>query len=52
MTLRSVEILIFFICVKEEDKINPIILFIMAVIVCCILEYYTSYVMEKLFHTR
>lgn len=31
---------------------DPIILFCMAVIVCSILEYLTSYVMEKIFKTR
>ena len=35
-----------------KDISNPIILFIMAAIVCCTLEYFTSYVMEKLFHAR
>ena len=31
---------------------DPIILFCMAVIVCSILEYLTSYIMEKIFKTR
>lgn len=31
---------------------DPIVLFCMAVIVCSILEYLTSYVMEKIFKTR
>ena len=31
---------------------NPILLFIMAIVVCGILEYITSFVMEKIFHLR
>lgn len=31
---------------------DPVVLFFMAVIICGILEYVTSYVMEKLFHAR
>ncbi len=31
---------------------DPITLFCMAVIVCSFLEYFTSYIMEKLFHAR
>ena len=31
---------------------DPVTLFCMAVVVCSILEYFTSYVMEKLFKTR
>ena len=31
---------------------DPVTLFCMAVVVCSILEYFTSYVMEKLFHAR
>ena len=31
---------------------DPIVLFCMAVIVCSILEYLTSYIMEKIFKTR
>ena len=33
-------------------KEDPVVLFCMAVIICSILEYLTSYVMEKLFKTR
>lgn len=36
----------------EKYKEDPIILFCMAVIVCSILEYFTSYIMEKIFKTR
>lgn len=35
---------------KYEDK--PLTLFCMAVLICSILEYSTSYLMEKFFHTR
>lgn len=31
---------------------NPILLFIMTIIYCSILEYFTSYIMEKLFNAR
>lgn len=31
---------------------DPIILFVMAIVICSLLEYFTSYVMEKLFKTR
>ena len=31
---------------------DPITLFCMCTIVCCVLEYLTSYIMEKLFHAR
>ena len=31
---------------------DPIVLFIMAIVVCGILEYLTSYFMEKIFHAR
>lgn len=31
---------------------DPIALFIMAIVVCSLLEYFTSYIMEKLFKTR
>ena len=31
---------------------DPVVLFCMAVIICSILEYFTSYFMEKVFHTR
>ena len=31
---------------------NPLILFCMAILICSILEYYTSLIMEKIFHTR
>ncbi len=33
-------------------KRDPIVLFCMAVIICSILEYFTSYIMEKIFKTR
>ena len=33
-------------------KGDPIVLFCMAVIICSILEYFTSYIMEKIFKTR
>lgn len=31
---------------------NPILLFFMAIIICSILEYFTSFFMEKIFHAR
>ncbi len=31
---------------------NPILLFFLGAVVCCIIEYITSYLMEKLFHAR
>lgn len=31
---------------------DPIILFVMAIVICSLLEYFTSYIMEKLFKTR
>lgn len=36
----------------NKYKEDPVILFCMAVIVCSILEYFTSYIMEKIFKTR
>ena len=36
----------------DKYKSNIIILFMMSIIICSILEYYTSYFMEKLFKTR
>lgn len=33
-------------------KANPFILFFMAILICSILEYATSYFMEKIFHAR
>ena len=31
---------------------DPVVLFVMAVVVCGILEYLTSYFMEKIYHAR
>lgn len=31
---------------------DPVVLFIMAVVICSILEYFTSYIMEKIFKAR
>lgn len=36
----------------SKYKSDPIILFFMAIIICSILEYLTSYIMEKMFHVR
>ncbi len=36
----------------EPYKSNPILLFLMAIIICSILEYFTSYIMEVIFKTR
>ena len=43
-------LLITFLLEKYTD--DPIALFIMAIVVCGILEYLTSYFMEKIFHAR
>lgn len=43
-------ILITFLLKKYID--DPITLFIMAILLCGILEYLTSYIMEKIFHAR
>lgn len=42
-------VIIIFLDKYRED---PVVLFCMAVIVCSILEYFTSYIMEKIFKTR
>ena len=39
------------ILLKNYTK-DPIVLFLMAVIICACLEYFTSYIMEKLFKAR
>ena len=36
----------------SKYKGSPMVLFLMAIIICSILEYFTSYFMEKLFHVR
>lgn len=36
----------------SKYKSEPLILFLMAIIICSALEYFTSYLMEKLFHVR
>ena len=36
----------------QNRKNNPIILFLLSLLICSVLEYGTSYVMEKLFHAR
>lgn len=36
----------------SKYKSSPMVLFLMAIIICSILEYFTSYFMEKLFHVR
>lgn len=36
----------------DKYKSSPVALFFMAIVICSILEYLTSYVMEKLFHAR
>ena len=43
-------ILITILLTKHQS--DPIVLFCMAVVVCSILEYLTSYIMEKIFKTR
>ena len=36
----------------QNIKNNPILLFLLSLLICSVLEYETSYVMEKLFHAR
>ncbi|MGM9879280.1 MAG: putative ABC transporter permease [Bacilli bacterium] len=36
----------------SQYKEHPIGLFVLAIVICSILEYFTSYIMEKLFNTR
>ena len=36
----------------QNIKNNPILLFLLSLLICSVLEYGTSYVMEKLFHAR
>ena len=43
-------ILILFLLNKYKE--DPIVLFVMSVLICSILEYFTSYIMEKLFKAR
>lgn len=42
-------LIIFFLSKYKEDTL---VLFCMAVIICAILEYFTSYILEKIFKTR
>ena len=49
--IYGVGCLLIILCLKSFAK-NPIILFIMSLIICSGLEYATSYIMEKLFNTR
>ena len=43
---------LFMILLLTRYKGDPIVLFWMAILICSILEYFTSYFMEKLFHLR
>lgn len=43
---------IMLILLLSKYKSSPILLFFMAIIICSILEYATSYIMEKLFNAR
>lgn len=43
---------LFIIIFLDKYRDDPIVLFCMAVIICSILEYFTSYIMEKIFKTR
>ena len=43
---------LFMILLLTRYKGDPIVLFWMAILICSILEYFTSYFMEKLFHAR
>jgi len=42
----------FIILFLDKYREDSIVLFCMAVIICSILEYFTSYIMEKIFKTR
>ena len=42
-------LIVFFLSKYKED---PLVLFCMAIIICAILEYFTSYILEKIFKTR
>lgn len=43
---------VFMILTLTKYKSDPLVLFIMAAVLCSALEYFTSYIMEKLFHAR
>lgn len=43
---------IIIVTVLNVFRDNPILLFIMATLICSVLEYITSYIMEKIFKTR
>ena len=43
---------IFMIYCLGQYKNDPVVLFVMSVLICSIMEYLTSYIMEKLFHAR
>lgn len=43
-------VVICYLCLK--DITNPIVLFFIAAILCCIIEYITAYAMEKIFHAK
>lgn len=43
-------VLITLLLTKYQD--SPLVLFILAMVICAILEYFTSYLMEKLFNAR
>ena len=43
---------VFMSIVLKKYLVDPITLFIMIIISCSLLEYFTSYILEKLFHTR
>ena len=43
---------VFMIALLTRFLSNPILLFIMSILICSILEYFTSYVMEKMFNAR
>lgn len=43
---------IFMIALLSKFKSYPVLVFILAIIICSVLEYFTSYMMEKLFKAR
>ena len=43
---------VLFVLLAENFCSNPIVLFLLGGLIACVLEYITSYVLEKLFHAR
>ncbi len=43
---------LFIVLLLNKYMSSPVVLFFMAIVICSILEYITSYLMEKIFHAR